>query len=93
MKKIDLSIYTDRELDELRSLISQEFHKRYKTVEIFNRNGCIASLIESETGFQCYHKYMQQEYTMGIGTNYIQIPRNVYTKKLEQSLIDKYNNV
>ncbi len=85
-----LSKKTDQKLSNLQGLIQDEFDKRYVTIQVCNANGNIASKIKEETGFECYHKYPIQYYTSGRGTNYIKIPAEKYSKKLEEQLIEKY---
>jgi len=91
--EFQVSKMTDEELEELKRCISDEKDKRYIQVSIYNIEGNIASNIQKETGFKCYHEYAQQEYTAGIGTNYINIPVNKFSEKLEKKLISKYNNI
>lgn len=85
--------YSTLSIDELDSLIynlkelrEKKFNDNYKVVEIYNYSGNIAEKIKSETNYQCYHKHSSQTYTCGIGTNYIIIPKENYSKNIEREL-------
>ena len=93
LMEFQVSKMTDEELEELKMCISDEKNKRYVYIPIINKDGNISRKINEETGFDCFHRYAQQEYTSGIGTNYVKIPSGKFTEDLEKDLLKKYDDV
>lgn len=52
----------------------------------------IEDKITEETGFKCYHKPVNQEYSAARGTHVIVIPKEQYTEELKERLVKKYDD-
>lgn len=62
----------------------------YKVVKVYPGIRKV-EMIESETGFDCFHAPCEG-YSAGRGTHNIVIPIEVYTEELEKELIKKYDD-
>ena len=79
---------------QIRNLLTKYIESKepkFVKIPVINSNGNIAEQIQKETGYECYHKYPIQVMTSSRGTNYIKVPLEKYSSKLEKELIEKYD--
>lgn len=74
-----------------KDIYEDKYKKTYTEVYIYPGER-IEDKIHEETGFYCYHKPVEQEYSAARGTHVIVIPKEQYTKELEQNLVKKYDD-
>lgn len=96
MKKAFFKWFAKRSLSEMidiighcRDMYHDKFHQTFRKVEVFNNKGNISSIIEKETGFECYHEPSQNQNC--IGTNVILVPVAQYTPELGSALEAKWD--